>query len=825
MSGGLRWRAGACALLWIAVCAVGQVPARVANTTLQFPSEPPVHGYGTEPAFPGRFTFSQPVAIASPPGETNRLFIVEKAGRIQVIPDLANPVRTLFLDITAQVNPTSEGGLLGLAFHPGYATNRLFFVVYSLDTDTALGTGFHVRLARFETADDDPNRALPESEVPLITQYHRRTNHNGGDVHFGPDGYLYVSLGDEGGGGDPFLNSRVIDRDFFCAILRIDVDQRPGSLPPNPHPAVSGPYTIPPDNPFIGATRFDGRDIDPGQVRTEFWAVGLRNPWRFTFDSATGRLYCADVGQSAREEINVIERGGNYGWNYREGTVRYTGSPPPDAVLIEPILDYPRSGPAHYIGISVTGGVVYRGTRISQLYGDYIFGDYGSGNIWALGYDGSQVTHWTRLTSGSSIVAFGTDPASGDVLFAQINDGQIRRLVQVDDPTGAPLPPTLSESGAFADLVTLTPHSGIVPYEINAPFWSDHALKTRWFSVPDLGQSFGFRPAADWSLPAGTVWVKHFDLELTRGQPETRRRLETRFLIRNQDGVYGVTYRWNDEQTEAWLVPEAGLDESFTIEEEGVTRTQVWRYPSRSECLACHTPQGGLALGFNTFQLNRDQTYGHTTLNQIVALSQMGYLSEPVESVEGLGAMVDPADLAAPLEDRLRSYLAVNCAQCHQPDGPALGSWDARFATGISASGIVDGWLVNDQGNPANRVIKPGSPAESMLLQRIRTLGQGRMPPLASTELDREGLALLELWINSLAAGPRIRIIVDADGRIDLVFGGQAGRTYRIDHAGALPDWHPLATVEPDAQGNVTFRDPQSASDASAGFYRLTEVP
>ena len=807
------------------MCAVGEVPVRVANTTLRFPAEPPEHGYGTAPAFPGRFTFNQPVAIASPPGETNRLFIVEKAGRIQVIPDLASPVKTLFLDLAAQVNPTSEGGLLGLAFHPGYATNRLFFVVYSLDTSTALGTGFHVRLARFETAADDPNRARPESEVALITQFHRRTNHNGGDVHFGPDGYLYVSLGDEGGGGDPYLNSRVIDRDFFCAIVRIDVDQRPGSLPPNPHPAVSGPYGIPPDNPFIGATQFDGVEIDPGRVRTEFWAVGLRNPWRFTFDSVTGRLYCADVGQNAREEINVIERGGNYGWNYREGTLRYTGTPPPDAVLIEPILDYPRSGPAHYSGVSVTGGVVYRGNRLSQLYGDYVFADYGSGNIWALDYDGFQVNHWTRLTGGSSIVAFGTDPANGDVLFAQYNDGQIRRLVYAGDSSGEPLPPTLADTGAFADLATLTPHPGIVPYEINAPFWSDHALKTRWFSVPDLGQWFGFSPAADWSFPAGTVWVKHFELELTRGVPETRRRLETRFLIRNLEGVYGLTYRWNDEQTNASLVPEAGLVESFTIEEDGSTRTQVWRYPSRSECLACHTPQGGWALGFNTFQLNRDRSYGHTILNQIVALSQMGYLTEPVESVAGLAAMVDPADPVASIEDRVRSYLTVNCVQCHQPGGPALGSWDARFSTPLAASGILDGWLVNDQGNPDNRVIQPGSPAESMILQRIRTLGQGRMPPLASTELDWESVALLELWINSLVAGPRIQIVMGDDGEIELVFPGAAGRTYRIDHAGALTDWHILDTVEPDAQGNVRFRAPQPAPDVPERFYRIAEVP
>lgn len=803
----------------IAILAFGQVPARVANTTLDFPLEPPVRGYGTADAFPG-IRFNQPVAIASPPGETNRLFIVEKRGRIQVIPDLTNPGRELFLDISARVNPTSEGGLLGLAFHPGYETNRFFFVVYSLDTTTGRGTGFHVRVARFEVSEDDPNLALPDSEVPLITQYHRLTNHNGGDLHFGPDGYLYVSLGDEGGGGDPFLNSRVIDRDFFCAIIRIDVDQRPGSLPPNPHPAVNGNYAIPPDNPFLGATRFDGRDIDPDRVRTEFWAVGLRNPWRFTFDAATGLLYCADVGQNAREEVNIIEPGGNYGWNYREGTLPYTGTPPPDAVLIEPILDYARSGNPPYNGISITGGVVYRGSRLSQLYGDYVFGDYGSGNIWALTYDGSEVTRWTRLTGGSGIVAFGHDPSNGDVLFAQIGNGQIRRLIYTADPSGDPLPPTLADAGAFTDLAMLTPEPGILPYQINAPFWSDHAVKQRWFSVPDPDRTFGFSPTANWSLPTGSVWIKHFDLDLERGNPETRRRLETRFLIRNEAGVYGFTYRWDDEQGNAHLVPEEGLSESFEIKEDGVVRTQVWRYPSWSECLACHTPQGGLVLGFNTPQLNREMIYGNETVNQLLAFSQMGYFKDPLESVDDLTAMVDPADNSAPLDERVRSHLAVNCAQCHQPGGPALGSWDGRFTTPLQEAGLLEGLLVNDRGHPANRVIRPGSIEESMIWQRISVLGTGHMPPVATSELDHESIALFELWINSLIPGPRIEIARNADGEIELVFSGVAGRVYRVEYSAALDDWKTLLSIQADADGKVLHREQPVFPDA--GFYRVT---
>jgi glucose/arabinose dehydrogenase len=797
-----------------------QVPPRLPNTTLQFPAHPPAHGYTTTEAFPG-LTFSQPVAMASPPGETNRLFVVEKEGRIQVIPDLSNPAKTLFLDLSARVNPSSEGGLLGLAFHPGYATNRWFFVVYSLNTSTARGSGFHVRLARFEASAEDPNRAAAGSEVPLVTQFHRQANHNAGDLHFGPDGYLYVSLGDEGGGGDPYRNSRFIDRDFFCAIMRIDVDQRSTSLPPHPHPAVHGHYSIPPDNPFIGATRFDGRDINPRQVRTEFWAVGFRNPWRFTFDAATGRLFCADVGQGAREEVNIVERGGNYGWNYREGMLHYSGTPPPDANLIDPILDYPRVGNAPYNGTSITGGVVYRGNRLAQLHGDYVFGDFGSGNIWALGYDGTTVTHWTRLTGGSGIVAFGHDPATGDVLFAEIWSGRIRRLIAAGEPTGDPLPPTLADTGAFADLATLTPQPGILPYEINAPFWSDHAVKSRWFSLPQLDATFGFKPAENWTLPAGAVWIKHFDLDLVRGDPTSRRRLETRFLIRNDEGVYGLTYRWDDTQTNAYLVPEEGLTEEFLIEEDDGVRIQSWRYPARSECLACHTPQGGLALGFNTFQMNRDVSLDNAQINQLLALSVMGYFSEPLESTDGLNALVDPADSSEPLEDRVRSHLAVNCASCHQPHGPAVGHWDARFSTPLDQTGLIDGILVNDRGDADNRVIKPRSVEESMIWQRIGVLGPGHMPPLTTFELDRESIALYELWINQLAPTLRLRLARSPDGRFELVFPGTQGQLYRVEHSARLDDWQFLDNVEATFDGEVIYRDPSGTTNNPTRFYRV----
>ena len=167
---------------------------------------------------------------------------------------------------------------------------------------------------------------------------------------------------------------------------------------------------------------------------------------------------------------------------------------------------------------------------------------------------------------------------------------------------------------------TMTPRRGIVPYEINVPFWSDNAKKKRWFSLPDTSLKFGFSREGSWNFPATTVWIKHFDLEMTNGVPQSSRRIETRFLVRNSEGVYGVTYRWGGSTSNATLVPDGGMDENFVIRDGATTRTQVWHYPSRNECLTCHTPVAGHALGFNTAQLNRNYDYG-IVANQIYAFN------------------------------------------------------------------------------------------------------------------------------------------------------------------------------------------------------------
>jgi glucose/arabinose dehydrogenase len=730
---------------------------RVANTSLQMPQALPVYGYNTINAF-GSMTFNYPVCIASPPGETNRVFILEKQGLIVVITNLAAPTRTVFMDISSRVmsvaSVADERGLLGLAFHPNYAANHLFYVWYT-GTATTSAPGatnqMHDILSRFQTSTSNPNSGDPNSEVRLIQQYDEAPNHNAGDLHFGPDGYLYVSLGDEGGSNGEYNNTQRIDKDFFSGILRIDVDKRAGSLAPNSHPSATSNYAVPPDNPFVGATSFNGLPVTPSSVRTEFWAVGLRNPWRFCFDPANGTVFCGDVGQGTLEEIDIIGKGKNYGWNYFEAVNPFTGTPPPGFVHTLPILNYSRT-----LGYCVIGGVVYRGARMSQLYGAYIYGDYGSGRIWALWNSGNTVTTNTQLVIDAGVTAFGTDPSNGDVLYANQrsgNNGTISRIAY-STTSGTPLPPTLADTGAFTDPSSLTVGPGIVPCDVNVPFWSDNAIKSRWFSVPDMNLTIGFNSNASWSFPTGTVWIKHFELELTKGTPATRKRLETRLLVKNSGGVYGLTYRWGNSLTNATLVPEEGMDENFTINDGGVMRTQVWHYPSRAECLTCHNGSAGFALGFNTAQLNRDVNYSGTVTNQISALSQAGYFDTSVTGISSLPALAHPTNAAISIEYRVRSYLSANCVQCHQPSGAAQALWDARITTPTLQAGLVNGALINNGGNTNNRVIKPGSLANSMLLTRISTRGAGQMPPLASSVLDTQSIALVSNWITNRPDAP-----------------------------------------------------------------------
>ena len=355
-----------------------------------------------EVAFPS-LSFQRPVDLQPPGDGSNRLFVVEQAGRIQVFENNSsvNSPKT-FLDIRDRVRSVFNGGgnemgLLGLAFHPNYASTGYFYVNYTADNPR------RTVISRFSVQPGEPNAADPNSELVVLEFNQPYSNHNGGQLTFGPDGYLYIGTGDGGSGGDPQNNAQNL-RTLLGAMLRIDVD----------HPSGGKNYGIPSDNPFVGNSR---------GYREEIYVYGLRNPWRFAFDAVTGWLWAADVGQNAIEEIDLIEKGKNYGWRIMEGNSCYNPPSGCDTTGLEmPIWQY-----NHSVGQSITGGYVYRGSRNPELVGAYIYGDYVSGRIWALRYDGSNPPQNTLLAnSGLNIASFGMDAANE--LYLCSFDGKIYRF-------------------------------------------------------------------------------------------------------------------------------------------------------------------------------------------------------------------------------------------------------------------------------------------------------------------------------------------------------------------------------------------------------------
>ena len=365
-------------------------------------------------------------------------------------------------------------------------------------------------------------------------------------------------------------------------------------------------------------------------------------------------------------------------------------------------------------------------------------------------------------------------------------------------------PATLSATGAFSNLATLTPNAGIFPYEPNVPFWSDYAEKRRWFSIPNVNDRMTFDADGNWALPTGMVWVKHFDLPLDRTNPAApRRRLETRFLVKTAGGSYGLTYKWRDDQTEADLVGPDGEDAFYQVQSNGQTLKQRWHYPARYECMDCHTAIGGHALSFNTRQMNRSHPYGSQNPNQIQALSDAGYFTAPVRGVSNLPALAKANDTTQSLEWRVRSYFMANCMQCHQPGGPSFAIWDARATTRTDAANIINGMLSYVGDDPANRFVVPGDLSHSMAYKRILGI-EPRMPPIGTTELDPGAIQLLQDWITQ-----------ELPGRLSFA-------QWQVQFFGSSGNPSASETADPDRDGHSNFEefhsytDPTSASSAPA---------
>jgi glucose/arabinose dehydrogenase len=377
----------------------------LAGAFLLLLSIPSKSQYVLREAYPS-LSFNNLTDLISVPDGRNQLYALTQAGIIYRFPQdpaAANQAE-VFLNITNRVVAGGERGLLGLAFHPNFQTNGFFYVNYTA------GNPLETRISRFTRRPDNPDQADPASEQVLLRYTQPFDNHNGGKIAFGPDGFLYISSGDGGSGGDPQNNAQN-RQNLLGNILRINVDATTGQLP----------YGIPADNPFVGNTE---------GFREEIFAYGLRNVWKFSFDRTTGQLWAADVGQNNKEEINIITRGGNYGWRIMEGTSCHNPSQGCNtAGLVLPVYEYAHSAG---IGRSITGGYVYRGSSLPALQGKYIYADYVSGNIWALGLrpDGTVSENNLLLNAGFLVSGFGEDQ-NQELLV--LNHGEGRKIFRLAD--------------------------------------------------------------------------------------------------------------------------------------------------------------------------------------------------------------------------------------------------------------------------------------------------------------------------------------------------------------------------------------------------------
>jgi uncharacterized repeat protein (TIGR03806 family) len=793
-------------------------------------------------AFPGlQYAFTDPTFICAAPRDTNRLYVSCRQGKIFFFTNsVTTSNATVFLDLTASTQGWGDCGLLGFAFHPEFglagSTNRGYIYVWRSYSATPTTSNPPVdmptfnRLSRFRLA-DDATSIDPSTEVVLVNQYDRNVWHNGGAMFFGDDGFLYFSNGDEGGDNDSFNNSQQLNGGLFSGVFRIDVNKDPTKSHPirrqplsggSGSPASStGNYYIPNDNPFVDSS---------GGTLEEYWALGLRSPHRMVEDFVTGKIWLGDVGEITREEIDIIQRGGNYQWAYEEGTYNGPKPKPSPVIGIEngPIYEYQHSN--H--NSCAIGGYVYRGALHPDLYGQYIFGDNTSGRIWAMACDFTNppvVTELATLPSGSTdytgLSSFGLDSNNELYMCRMGGPGEILKLIRTT-VTNQP-PALLSQTGAFSSLPGLTPTAGLIPFDVNVPFWSNGANKRRWVALPNDGSSYatneqiGFSPTGEWTFPMGTVFIKHFTIQTNDTDPNSIRRLETRFLVLDTNrSVYGVTYKWRTDQTDADLLV-SNLTEMITVITASGTRTQPYYYPSQDDCLRCHNVNANFVLGVNTRQLNCSFTYPATGRadNELRTWNHLGMFNPALNETNiPTYAQLSTTNTSLPLYHRARSYLDANCAFCHRPGGVSRAAWDGRFDTPLTNQNIINAIPLNNLGIAGARVILPGSIAQSEMRVRINALDTNAMPPLAKTIIDTNGVALIDSWILSLTNPPAFSLGEDVSSAF-LQVHGEAGMVYNLQGTADFNTWTQISTM---ADSDVR-RVPETNSPAL--FYRLQFAP
>jgi putative heme-binding domain-containing protein len=727
----------------------GPVETRVPWTTSKVTGSPePPHPYRVVRAFP-KLQFKNPLHITAPPG-SDRLFVLEHAGKIFSFPNRPDvETADLAVDVSKDLpswKPSSNvqgfDAVYGMTFHPKFAENRYCYISYVIKGKGAeLPDGS--RVSRFTVTKTDPPKIEPNSEKILLTFL--AGGHNGGCLAFGSEGYLYISTGDAASPNPPDpLNTGQDCTDFLSSVLRIDVD----------HQDNGKAYAVPKDNPFVGLA----------DVRPEIWAFGFRNPWKMSFDRQTGDLWLGDVGWELWEMVYRVKKGGNYGWSIKEGpqSIKPDGKIGPTPIL-PPTVALPHSEAA-----SITGGYVYRGTKHKDLVGAYVCGDWMTRKYWAIRANGDKVST-TEIAQGPfKIVSFAEDNA-GELYLLDYNEPGGIYVLEPNPEANKPRPPfptRLSETGLLTDVRTHQPSAGVYSYSINAEPWADHATASRLIGLPGTNSATMYHrdepvPDTAWFkarvfFPKDGVLARTFAMEMDRGNPASRKWLETQILHFDGREWHGYTYRWNDAQTDASLVPALGEDVELSVKDAkapGGIRKQTWHFPSRTECRQCHNPWAGEALSFSEAQLRRNgnSAGGPDELSRLADLGLVQWGKANPREDKPSKPLVNPHNAGEDLQARARSYLHVNCSHCHTFGAGGSVNIDIRSELALDETKAVDVNPVQGTFGIANcRILAPGDPYRSVLYYRMAKQGRGRMPHIGSELIDEAGVRLIGDWIRQL---------------------------------------------------------------------------
>lgn len=682
--------------------------------------EPPLP-YTTE-KWPTQIQWESTIYAAAEPGREALLVILARnegqLSKVVRVPD-NNPLATE----AEQLLEIPSWLVYSLTFHPKYQENGYVYLGSNGPVDKE-----NDRVDRIARYTVDPTGKIDPASELIILEW-KSNGHNGAALTFGHDGMLYITSGDGTSDSDAWLSAQDVTN-LLGGVLRIDVD----------HPADDKPYSIPPDNPFLTV---------PG-ARGELWAIGLRNPWRMCTDRKTGQIWVGNNGQDLWETVHLIRRGENYGWSVYEGNHPfYLNRQLGPAPYVPPTLEH-----HHQESRSLTGGEVYYGSQLPELNGAYIYGDFSTGKIWGARHDGTQVT-WHRELADTPflIVGFAVTHA-GELLVVEYGNGLHRIIPQEPPKNQIPFPRKLSETGLFSSTKNYQLQPGVIPYEVNAPGWTDGAIAERHVALPD-SSAMGFNETRNFDLPDRSVILQTLSMPDKNGTPAQR--IETRMLVRERNEWTGYSYLWNTEQDDAELVGMAGADLELPNmnggDEASNDAKRPWHVPSRSECMSCHARQVGYVLGLSQPQLNRICEYDDGKLdNQLDVLKRTGIIgSDFPRPLAEMPQLVNPYDPQKPLDARARSYLHTNCSVCHILTGGGNARMELEITTDAKSMAIIDQHPQHDTLGIENaRIVAPGEPDRSILFQRISRRGRGQMPPLVTKSVDQDAVELIRQWIQAM---------------------------------------------------------------------------